>query len=566
MRRLITALIATSLLAGAAQAADTDAMDDLRLQLGYMLRGNMKVDQVRDQLREQFRRADLDGRPGVSQADYDLAGRLAIAEQRGHALGRHLTRDLDGDGRITREEVALSFWRQAQQRLRSGGVAIDPTPEQAREVLERLVAKEMEADANGDGVMTVDELRAFVQRQMGEQHRRHASYSRQQIPLGLDVDGDGVVSLAEYMKAADDVIAEVDRDGNGEISSEEAAANQTRLTMLRQSQQLREQRKREADAAADLARRCGLSPVRNDAFVSVVGTYKGAALADVAIGGEDAVVHVAQLDIQPGDQPLYVVLASQSGMIWQVSGAVERIRHLVVGAQEGGDNPRVGVVGVPKERVSFMAKGDCAGRIGHPRGQSVHERELALLKGLLGGRVPDQFIGRYGLARARLPLGTTFEKGPYDNAAPFPSSEQARSVYEELYRFAPGGVVRIDPKSVVSSLPVARLSVLPQAAGLAQLVDKGLLEVAEWSSAIEIGGSRVVGVENIRGARGKAVRVPSVFRVLGPMRYPAGLTGAHGVRFVVARGIKAPSGSPGHSRVTCEATGKPIAPGELCGE
>ena len=46
--------------------------------------------------------------------------------------------------------------------------------------------------------------------------------------------------------------------------------------------------------------------------------------------------------------------------------------------------------------------------------------------------------------------------------------------------------------------------------------------------------------------------------------YPAGLTGAHAVHFVIGKGIKPPEGSAGHSCVLIEETGQKTGP--LCEE
>ena len=50
-----------------------------------------------------------------------------------------------------------------------------------------------------------------------------------------------------------------------------------------------------------------------------------------------------------------------------------------------------------------------------------------------------------------------------------------RSLEAELRRFSPGGVIEIDPAKVVSPVPVASYDVLPQQAGLLQLMRSGAL-------------------------------------------------------------------------------------------
>ena len=95
---------------------------------------------------------------------------------------------------------------------------------------------------------------------------------------------------------------------------------------------------------------------------------------------------------------------------------------------------------------------------------------------------------------------------------------------EELLRFSPGGISRVDSASVVSAVPVAPYRVLPQEAGVRQLVRSGAL--ARTSS----------------GSYGS-------YRVTRAIDMPAGLCGAHSIR------LSAPSpdlirGDACHSQVS----------------
>jgi hypothetical protein len=79
--------------------------------------------------------------------------------------------------------------------------------------------------------------------------------------------------------------------------------------------------------------------------------------------------------------------------------------------------------------------------------------------------------------------------------------------------------------------------VLPQGFGLAQLVASGALEA----------------------------RRDRYFYIARPIpRFPAGLYGAHSVTFVLGTGVPMPAGTPGHSCVVSEATGRPLANEMIC--
>ena len=99
---------------------------------------------------------------------------------------------------------------------------------------------------------------------------------------------------------------------------------------------------------------------------------------------------------------------------------------------------------------------------------------------------------------------------------------------DEMYRFSPGGVVDIDAKAVVGSAPASRYEVLPQQAGLVQLLASGTLK------------------QNSLGE----------YIVRDKIRFPAGLYGAHSVTFLVMKGAPYPDGDPGHSCVIVEESGE----------
>ena len=95
-------------------------------------------------------------------------------------------------------------------------------------------------------------------------------------------------------------------------------------------------------------------------------------------------------------------------------------------------------------------------------------------------------------------------------------------------RFSPGGVIQIDSKTVVADVAVAPYEVLPQQAGLVQLLKTGAL------------------TQNGAGE----------YIVRQKIRFPAGLAGAHAVTFLVIKGTPYPDGDPGHSCVFVEETGE----------
>jgi hypothetical protein len=104
--------------------------------------------------------------------------------------------------------------------------------------------------------------------------------------------------------------------------------------------------------------------------------------------------------------------------------------------------------------------------------------------------------------------------------------------------FHPGGVVEVDAKSVVSIQPATPYSVLPEEAGLLQLLHRGDLMADGYGNM--------------------------TFVINRQIRFPAELYGPHLRHFLLPPGVPMPSGDPGHSCVKSEETGKILTNNGSC--
>ena len=112
-----------------------------------------------------------------------------------------------------------------------------------------------------------------------------------------------------------------------------------------------------------------------------------------------------------------------------------------------------------------------------------------------------------------------------------PSASVATGDLERNFLFlTPGGLVEIDPKSVVASTTVEPYEVRPQEAGLIQLMQSGAL------------------TQNQRGE----------FLIHSKIRFPIALDGRHAAKFLLMRGVPMPEGNPGGSLVISEETGEAV--------
>lgn len=539
--------------------AEADAV--LLSQIGAFLRYDKAttVGQTVERMQAQFRQLDVTGE-GISEASQELVRRIETARLRSHRIAAILANDLDGDGVVTRAEVEDVLRRQSLRPLRSGDAQVMPTGEQMREILRTLVDKVMEADTDHDGRITFDEMRASADKAAAGTSRYRAT-PRGEVPAGLDADGDGTVTLAEYVAAVRRVLAEIDTDQDGTITPDEATAAHSRIEAAQRAGFELRRREQEAQEAAARVARCNLPKPDPSAMIVAIGGYHGRALSSVSIGGDDVTTSVAQVEIEQGDQPLFIVASSYESMVWQVSGAVDRVSQFLVSAYPtagAGKVPRVGVVGLPAGRVSAPNGGDCLKYFTSTSDTAGLQAQGALR--VMLGRAPDLAVATYAMDKVALPSGRFDDNAHYRNTMILPKIGPAVGMWREALRFNPGGVAMIEPKAVVSPLPVKAYDVLPQQAGLAQLLEDGALVTARSSRVRRFGRTTIVGDAHVDGdpTPSEEYTVSSELRIVRKTQFPAGLTGAHSVKFILGKDVPVPDGDPGHSTVISEETGQTL--------
>jgi Ca2+-binding EF-hand superfamily protein len=432
------------------------------------------------------------GRDGKMPIRYRDAMLANAAAQRAQILSAVLSADLDNDGTVTREEISRVL-----QVGRSNGMLGD------------LFLK---FDTNIDDRISPDELVEGMNA-AGEEQSSQRGDRASMIGTLLDFNDDGQITQKELDRAvAALVLQSAPIDG---------AAVPAPI----------------ADSTPARAASCDVVAPTPVALVHVVTGYEGNALSNLSIGGQDRVTETAELVIEPGDEPLYVVVASYELVLWRVTGAVDRVERIVVQSGTGSSDIRSGAVaGLPAEKVTFVAAGAC---LAGGWEKSADKDAAATMRKRFGRDVAG-VVADYTIASVSLPSGKggdgprgevdivvsggkryiLTEEGMVEEPTP-KAGEEDGAIDRELNRFHPGGVVKIDPKTVVSAYPVEPYVVLPQQAGLAQLMEQGLIK-----------------------------RQGNAFLVLQPIpRFPAGLYGAHSVSFVLGPDVPLPPGDPGHSSV-----------------
>jgi len=184
---------------------------------------------------------------------------------------------------------------------------------------------------------------------------------------------------------------------------------------------------------------------------------------------------------------------------------------------------------LPRDVITFGNSGNC---ITLWRSMSrAYSDPLLRNSLLLWGRQPDAVSDLETAWNLRLPSGQVSAPTEAEQRPTFPidnpTAIHLNHVRRELLTYSRGGVVPIDPAAVVAEQPVARYEVLPEEAGLPQLMLEGALE---------------------RNQQGE-------FLIRKAMRFPAGLAAWHAVSFRLPKDIPVPTGDPLRSKVWSEDAG-----------
>lgn len=315
-------------------------------------------------------------------------------------------------------------------------------------------------------------------------------------------------------------------------------------------------------------RACALPAVPDGARVMLVNGYGGLALSTLALDSQDAVTSVDDLEIEPGDEPLYIIASSYGPTIWRVAGATARVKTFIAASFGIDGKTSAGVIGIDRRSVKFTTSACApslsdAERILRNRLPSADKPQVADPIASAVSATKRIYRMMYGFEASITPPSggpTHFARLP--GAIDFePISQAGRVLWKRAMQMHPGGVVAIDPASVVASGQVEPYETLPEEAGFAQLVENGTLKAMEWRNAYVDGdGDGAVMITGRDIGRTPDFRVPLGFRVLKPMRMPAhpAIYSIGDPLLYVEDGVPVPEGDPGGACIMSAADGSTL--------
>lgn len=518
------------------------------------------LDRYLENLRIDFFRIDADADGKLTQRDVDHHEMMKVIQERANAILVVMRYDLDGDGAVTEDEIRRAMKYDLRSELAQAAVNLTgkppaPTAEALAKQIESNVRSIMALDSDNDGkVVSSDAPKLFQRTPRSAAVSQYGESGRARQALTLDLQSKGEVTLADYQGAGEALFRRIDTDNDGTISQQELADYRQRpdspdalvrnaaaveAAQKRLNEQADAVRKKQEEAEA-VRTACAMPAPSEKARIVLLSAYETDALSSVTLGSQDVVVHAGRVFVERGREPLYLVMATYNATIWQFSGAVERIERVVMTGSIAApkisnalQRPLVGATGIAPERVSFLGRPDCIEYFSEVPSSSSLQAIAAVRNAI--GKEPDVVAFKYSVNSFTVPSGKIDMPGdelqqPLFTKKPV-GSDRAR---EAMYRFFRGGVVEIDPKTVVASAPAAAYEVLPAQAGLAQLLETGALT---QNSSRE-------------------------YIIRQKIRFPPGLYGALSVTFLIMKGAPYPDGNPGHSCVVTEEAGE--RKGALC--
>ncbi|TIX51142.1 hypothetical protein [Alteraurantiacibacter aquimixticola] len=503
-----------------------DRDDVARLEERMLARVREQHAQTLARVEQEFMRYDTDGDGGVTKAEmlaaieYEQSGRADVDRE-------FERRDADGDGRLALAEVAPRGGAQAEQ---FAAIDTDGDAYLSKEELHAALAARNSRrdppdfaferlDADGNGSLTIEEVAGLEGPPMLDARRQERKARAFERLFAIDANGDGILSEAEFSEAFRRQFAAIDTDGNQLISAAEFDGAQERLAMARDI------------AEAPL---CTVPGPRNGTRALAFIAGRGELVSPVALGAQDRTTSIIKVAIDSGDEPLFLLLAADDPVIWDFSGATERLERVVLFADEHDDagHALAGALGLPQSKVTFGEPG-C-----FPAGRMAST----------GSRSEDRLANHVGAV-----TGISARVRPVPGAAgtvTFPAM-----VVEQLHRPVPA------PDGFDPDIWWEAIAAHPRGVGdpeLASLVTQTALVEYEWLPG-EFGLAQMAAQEMIEPTDNHGE-----YRLLHQMsRFPEAFETLRSVDFVLGEGIRRPDGEFGTGCLFA-ADGETVLEGEHC--
>lgn len=479
-----------------------------------------------------------------------------IQQHRQHTIQNLIRHDMDFDGTVTLTEIEQS---------------LTPSKYSNQQHRDNFINSIMKADANEDGVVTREEMIAYADQELEKKPYRNNRQSKElQELLALDPNNDKKLSAKELAEISIKAFRAFDSDNDGTLSEDEKKN-------IRDMNKSKQEQERLAIAG------CMPTKAENNEKIIFISAYEGNAISTISVAGQEKETNVIPVQIDNGDEKLYIVAASFSPTIWQFKGDTDRISKLLLAGPRATDSNvgekhkiNTGATGVTADKITFQNAHACGIANAYNKDPSKKKTALAALKRILG-RQPDLYYSEYnvtGFHIFRERVNTDISKEIEDSQKNPPDGFD-EDLWSKHIQYMPGGVIDLTGEKIVSDSPAIPYEVLPKWAGFSKLAYEGAIIPANNKNSRDNKNSTVIisgpgrssitinNIGNIKleknGSKVSFERGNRVKIVKNIPYYPSGLYGGYSAEIIIGKGIKPPKGTPGHSTVILEETGKKIA-------
>lgn len=528
-------------------------------------RGRETFEELLPEYLDLFRQNDFDGEPGYSLKDREMYVDAWAAKLLSERMQDFLKDDLNGDLTVTLEELRVSLTRGAYNHLRIRRNDRTPVPEAVQKYIAKKTTAYLQSfDLDGDETVSFDEARVKAR-----EISQHAASKTVPIPrmapsLAHDLDGDTTISEQEMIALAKQVFDTYDANGSGIIEPvERELASKMRKTppafMFGQARTA----SREVEGPT-----CPFPRGDEDLAYYMIGGFEGAAMTNLHFENPNEAVEAVRIEVPEEGPPIRLIAAFQSGTILWIEDPGLRVKTVY------DTRGPVALFGSKRPRL-VRTDPSCHLELWKPI--SSDNPDPRAFYAQVTRKAPVGVVSGYTLGLIDLGTLENNHRKHFPSRFEIDLGGPAIDLWAHFLRFNPGGIVMINPNFVRYSGDLGEHPILPQYAGLATLVEEGALSLLDRDGRIDgVSGSRfsvtLQGRTFRPGGGDDAIRTggfvyryeregswtgraPLEFRIEDAIAYPAGLTGAHAVEFVLPAEVPMPIGDAGQSTLSIEDPG-----------
>ncbi len=535
-RILLAFCLVLSMAASVVAQTESPGLDWVRLRVFEIAQrqpGDWNHAQIRAQLTALFMTVSADGKT-VTEADLQVPAKIAQAQARSQAWSQLMIADLDGNGRVTKDNLRRVYRNQA---------ATAPLNQALAQIDQRVDRMFQTYDLDRDGVITLEEVSRASQGQWN--FAANAQSVRTALPLSL---GKGnVLTLEDFQATVDTVLAEIDSDHDGLLSQAEVASYSKVIegARRRENQALQERIRRQTEAAqlAASLQQCQFAPVPENVEFVVVAARTGRAVSTLSLGQPDESVGVADIVVAPGERPLVLLAWSQAPMIWRLRGATERVQSLMATSMAGDTNavPGTAVEGLPAGKVALAERSGCLAAA-WPGFDAMLDKAIPVLF----KHFPDNVMRLDSAGVLTMSGASGYAQDDYPGRVTIDGDGPAGAIWQNFLDLFPAGLVHVGAEGVISGRRPVPYEQLPGLAGLAHLIEDGSLKVLSWGTQHRLEGSGpiVIGGGKLKGGTMTVQSVPTVVMATAKLRFPGSLPPGTIRTVIVAHGVPEPENPP----------------------